>query len=135
MTEEKSVLANIEGMVKNHFDILQKTSTALTEAKEMLEDSLMADDTFRTAKHTVKLAQKDLAQARSSLLKKPQLAELNQKIRDLRHEKKSTQLSLFDYAAEYYRQSGADEIEAEDGTVLKIVVQGKVYSKAQNLLG
>lgn len=124
------VLINMEGMIKSHVSSIDKLQTEAKSLKSMLDDIFTNDPTFQEHDKKAKEASRVRAQTRSEILKKPQAAELNNKVKSLKSEVKELQVALSDYLQEYARMSGVNEIEGEDGEIREIVYDAKLIKKS-----
>lgn len=128
--EGGQVLINMESMIKSHIASIDKLQTEAKSLKGMLDDIFVNDPTFqehdKKAKETAKLK----SQTKGEILKRPQAAELNNKVKSLKSEIKELQVALSDYLQEYARMSGVNEIEGEDGEVREIVYEARLVKKS-----
>lgn len=121
-----SIMIELEGLIKNHISGIAKVKEEKAKHREMLEDIFNNDPTYKEHTDKAKEALRIKKQTKAEILKRPDVAELNQKVKSFTKQAKEQQMSLFDYAAEYYRTTGIDEIEADDGTMNKIIMTAKV---------
>ncbi len=124
------VLINMESMIKSHVSSIDKLQTEAKSLKGMLDDIFTNDPTFGEHDKRAKEAAKVRAQTRSEILKRPQAAELNSKVKSLKSEVKELQIALSDYLQEYARMAGVNEIEGEDGEIREIVYEAKLIKKS-----
>lgn len=129
--EENSgqVLINMEGLIKNYISAIAKASDELKKQREMLEDIFNNDPTYKKHTDSAKEATKVKQATKQEILKRPQAADLNKKVQDLRNQIKENQASLSDYLQEYQRLSGVNEIESEDGEVHEIVYVARLIKR------
>lgn len=124
------VLINLEALIKSHISNIDKTKDDLKKHKEMLDSILDNDTVYKEHSEKAKEANKIKSQTRSQIMKQPQAADLNQKIKDMRQSLKALQLALSDYLREFQRMSGSNEIEGDDGEVREIVYTVKLIKKS-----
>src|SRR5258708_391260 len=126
---QAEVLISMEGMIKNHISAIDKLQEEYKKLKEMLDDIFASDATYQQhleqAKETIKIKNA----TKQQILKQPQAADLDSKIKSLRSQIKENQASLSDYLGEYQRLSGVNEIEGEDGQVREIVYTAKLVKR------
>lgn len=124
------IIINMEGLIKSHISQIDKLSEEAKKLKEMLDDIFENDPTFNEHSEKAKEAAKLKQKTKGEILKRPQAADLNEKIKSLKSQIKENQSSLSDYLQEYARLSGVNEIEGEDGEVREIVYTAKLIKKA-----
>jgi predicted RNase H-like nuclease (RuvC/YqgF family) len=128
-----SIIINMESMIKNYLATNDKLSVEAKKLKEMLDDIMNADPTYRQHTEEAKEAAKKKGQTKAEILKRPQAKELDDKLKTLKSEIKENQGALSDYLQEYQRLSGVDEIEGEDGQVRQIVYTARLVKKSFQL--
>lgn len=124
------ILINMESMIKNHIASIDKLSEEAKKLKEMLDDIFANDPVYQEHLEKAKEATKLKTATKQQILKQPQAADLNLKIKTLKSEIKENQGALSDYLQEYQRMSGVNEIEGEDGEVREIVYTAKLIKKS-----
>lgn len=123
------ILINMEAMIKNYISAIEKQADESKKLKEMLEDIFDNDPTYKDHKDKSKETAKILAGTKAQILKRPQAADLADKIKHIKNEQKENQDALSDYLQEYQRLSGATEIETEDGKLHQIVYTARLVRK------
>lgn len=123
---EGEMILSLEGVVKEHITALEIRKEDLKKNNDMLQDIFINDSIYAAHDAAAKDAIKIRKQTRQEILKRPDVAELNARVKELRQSKKDVQLSLFDYANEYMRVSGVDEVESDDGKFYIIIPTAKV---------
>lgn len=123
------ILVNMESLIKSHISAIDKLSVELKKHKEMLDDIFDSDPTYKEHSDKAKEAAKIKSATKAQILKKPQAADLDKKIREFKAQLKENQESLSDYLQEYARMSGVNEIEGEDGEVREIVYVAKLIRR------
>lgn len=124
------VLINMEGMIKNYISSIDKLNQESKKLKEMLDDIFNNDPTYTKHAEAAKEAAKVKQNTKSQILKQPQAADLDAKIKEIKSQLKENQASLSDYLQEYARMAGVSEIEGEDGEVREIVYTAKLVKKS-----
>lgn len=124
------ILINMEGLIKNHIASIDKLSQEVKKLKEMLDDIFKNDPTYQQHDEKVKEATKVRQTTKQQILKRPQAADLDEKIKSLKSQLKENQTSLSDYLQEYQRLSGVNEIEGDDGEIREIVYVAKLVKKS-----
>jgi parvulin-like peptidyl-prolyl isomerase len=124
-----AAMLNLEELIKNHIDSLDKLRNEMKEQREMYEDSFNNNPTYREHVEKVKEATKGRSQVRQQIAKQPSVAVLDQKIKDMRFDIKEKQQTLSDLLADYKEQTGATSIETRNGQVLEIVSTARLVRK------
>ena len=96
----------------------------------MFDNFFGQDETYRKHDEEAKAAAKIRSKTKSEIMKKPAVAELSGKLKDLKLQKKELQEGLSDYLKEYQRLSGSSEIEGDDGEVREIVFVARLVKKS-----
>lgn len=128
---QAAVLLSIEELIKSNVAALDKLSTELKQLRNMFEDSFNNDPVYREHAELAKEAAKVKNATRQQIIKQPSIAAMNEKIKGLRAEMKERQMSLSEYLAEYYRMTGNNEVEGQDGEVREIVNEFRLVKKLQ----
>lgn len=124
------ILISMESLIKGHIATIDKLSDEAKKHKEMLDDIFSNDPTFQEHDKAAKEAGKVKQNTKAQILKQPQAADLDKKIKDLKSELKENEASLSDYLQEYARLSGVNEIEGDDGEVREIVYTAKLIKRS-----
>jgi chromosome segregation ATPase len=124
-----AVVLNLEGLIKNHISQIEKLNEEYTKYKEMLDDIFANDETYQTHLEAAKEATRIKTATKQQILKQPQAADLNEKVKSLKSQVKELDGALSDYLGEYNRLSGINEIEGEDGQLREIVYIAKLVKK------
>ena len=98
--------------------------------KEMLEDILINDETYKLHTEEAKKAAKIKLQTKQQIMKQPNANALNEKVKELSSEVKEMNQALSDYLSEYTKMTGTSEIEGEDGEVREIIRITKLIKKS-----
>jgi hypothetical protein len=128
--KNSEILLNMESLIKGHMSTIDKLTEEARKHKEMLDDIFANDPTFQEHDKLAKEAAKVKQGTKQQILKQPQAADLDKKLKELKSELKENQGSLSDYLQEYARLSGVNEIEGDDGEVREIVYSAKLIKKS-----
>lgn len=128
--KNSEILLNMESLIKGHIATIEKLTDEARKHKEMLDDIFANDPTYQEHDKAAKEAAKVKQGTKQQILKQPQAAELDKKVRELKSELKENQGSLSDYLQEYARMTGVNEIEGDDGEVREIVYSAKLIKKS-----
>lgn len=124
------VLISMEGMIKSYIAQIDKNADEAKKLKEMLDDILKNDPTYAEHLNLSDEAAKIKNKTKAEILKRPQAADLNNKLKNLRSTIKESKDTLTDYLREYQRMSGVNEIEGQDGEVREIILVPKLVKKS-----
>lgn len=122
-------LLSLENLIKSHIRSLDTLRIELKKHKELEEDALNNDPTYKEHLKNVKEATKVKSNTKQQILKQPSMANVANKIKSMSAEIKEKENALSDYLKEYQRMSGASEIEGENGEVMEIVTVVKVVKR------
>lgn len=124
------ILLNMESLIKGHIATIDKLTEESRKIKSMLDDIFANDPTYQEHDKLAKEAAKVRQGTKQQILKQPQAADLDKKLKELKGELKENQGSLSDYLQEYARMAGVNEIEGDDGEVREIVYNAKLIKKS-----
>lgn len=124
------IILNMESLIKGHIATIDKLTEESRKLKDMLDDIFANDPTFQEHDKKAKEAAKVKGETKKQILKQPQAADLDKKLKELKSELKENQGSLSDYLQEYARMSGVNEIEGDDGEVREIVYTAKLIKRS-----
>lgn len=128
--KNSEILINMESLIKGHVSTIDKLTIEAKKLKEMLDDIFSNDPTFQEHDKAAKEAGRVKQNTKAQILKQPQAADLDKKVKELKSELKENQASLSDYLQEYARMSGVNEIEGDDGEVREIIYSAKLIKKS-----
>lgn len=123
-----TVMLSLEGLIKNNLTALDKLQTDLKTQQEMINNVLASDQTYQAHDEALKQAQKVRNTTKSEIMKRADVAQVNNKIKEMREELKEQRQTLSDLLQEYQRVSGNTEIETDTG-LLEIVSTSKLIRK------
>lgn len=124
------LLIKIEEMIKTHISQIDTLQEDITKHKEMMDDIFGNDETFQEHDKIAKEAARVRSKTKSEIMKRPDVADLANKLKALKSEKMELNEGLSDYLREYQRLSGSNEIEGDDGEVRTIVYVAKLVKKS-----
>lgn len=121
-----SGMLSLEELIKNHIESIDKLKVEARQAKEMFEDSFESNPTYREHMEKVKDVTKAKNALRQQIAKQPSVAQLEQKVKDLRFDLSEKNKTLSDLVQDYKEQTGATTIETRNGQILEIVSTSKL---------
>ena len=127
--DQASALINLEELIKNHIESIDKLKIELKQQREMLEDSFNNNPTYHEHDEKVKEVLKGKNSVRMEISKQPSVATLAQKVKDMRFDINEKSKTLSDLLQDFTEQTGATQIEMRDGKVLEIVKTSKLVRK------
>ncbi len=127
---QASAYLNLEELIKNHIEAIDKLKVDLKQHREMFEDTFNNNPTYREHVEKVKEATKAKSSVRQELAKQQSVAALKQKVDDLRFDINEQSKTLSDLLQDYKEQTGATEIEARNGKIYAIVSVSKLVTRS-----
>lgn len=124
------LLVRIEEMIKTHMSQIDDLQEEITKRKDMLDDIFTNDETFQEHDKVAKEAAKVRSATKQQIMKRPDAAELSNKLKELKSEQSELREGLSDYLREYQRLSGSNEIEGNDGEIREIVYTAKLVKRS-----
>lgn len=124
--DDAKLLLRLEEMIKSNRKIIEKSREELKEQRQMLKDTFENDAVYMEHNEEVKKATKVRSATKAEILKKADVAALNEKVKSLQSQVRESTEALSDYLREYQRVSGLTTIEVEDGEILEIVYVAKL---------
>lgn len=129
-SSDAALLVKIEEMIKTHISQIDNLAEEITKQKEMLDDIFLQDETYQEHEKSAKEASRIKSNTKKEIMKRPDAADLANKLKSLRSEKMELAEGLSDYLREYQRLSGSNEIEGADGEIREIVMVPKLVKKS-----
>lgn len=125
------LLVRIEEMIKTHISQIDGLQEEITKRRDTVNDIFTNEQTFQEHDKVAKEAARIRNNTKKEIMKRPDVSELTNKLKDLKSEQKELRQGLSDYLREYQRLSGLNEIEGDDGEVREIVYSAKLVRKSQ----
>ena len=126
---QATVILSLEDLIKNHVASIDKITSELKQQQEMINGVFLNDETHRLQEEAVKEATKIRNTTRQEILKRPDVAGIANKVKEMKVDLKDQRTTLSDLLQEYQRASGNNEIEV-DGTLLQIVSNSKLVKRS-----
>lgn len=126
-------LANIlklEDTIKRYVASIDNATIEMKKQAEMLEDIFLNDSTYQLHLNQAKEANKVKNKTKGELMKRTEIAQLAEKVKEVKSQVKDMKDALSDYLIQYKELSGANEIEGEDGQVRQIISTVKLVKKS-----
>lgn len=129
-TGDAAILLNLEEMIKNYIQSLDKLRDEKKKVQEMYEDSFVNNPVYRENSEKAKEAAKVKATTRQQIASQPAVISLGLKIKGISSDIKERQVALSDYLLEYQRLTGANEIEDAEGQIREIINSAKLIKRS-----
>lgn len=127
-TNDAIVLLNLESLVKSHAARIDKIGNEMREQSDTLNNILLNDPTYKEHADAAKEANKIKTATKAQVLRRPDVAHVDAKLKEMRQELKEKKEELSDYLREYQRMSGANEIEIDD-EIREIILNPKLVRR------
>ncbi|RJR16295.1 hypothetical protein C4579_00460 [Candidatus Microgenomates bacterium] len=118
-------------VVRRRLTVIENAKVELRKLKEMYNDSFLNDELFVKADKIVKEATQKRKDIQNELAKQPAIADIAGKLKDLKEQIKSEEVSLADELMEYYKTAGVMEIEDADGNVREFQISIRLKPKVR----
>lgn len=119
----------LETAIKQYITRIDRLSEEYTAQKDLLDDYLNNDVTYKTHSDTAKEANKVKNGTKAQLMKAPTAAGFAAKMKELKDEVKDLKALLSNSLVEYQKLTGVNQIEDDNGQVHEIVYVAKVVKK------
>lgn len=130
-SSDAALLIKIEEMIKTHLSQIDTLQEEITKHKEMLDDIFGNDNLYQEHDKVAKEAAKIRSATKAQIMKRPNVADLANKLKDLKTEQGELKDGLSDYLREFQRLSGLNEIEDDKGELMEIIYVPKLVRKSQ----
>lgn len=127
---DAAVLLNLEELIRNHIQSLDKLKEEHKKLKEMFEDAFANNPVYRENAEKAKEAAQIKATTRQQIASQPSVINLANKIKEFSLDIKERQAALSDYLLEYQRLTGSNEIEDANGQILEIINSAKLVKRS-----
>lgn len=121
---------NLESLVKTYAAKVADLEKELRDKSQMLTDALENDVVYHEQAEKVKEANKLKSATKQQILKSPNLAEISERIKEIKFDLQEGKAILSDYLQQYQKQTGANQIELDNGEILEIVSVVKLVKKS-----
>lgn len=128
-TSDAAMLIKIEEMIKTHISQIDSLGEEIQKRKEMMDDIFANDKTFQQHDKEAKESSRIRGNTKKEIMKRPEVADLFEKMKSLKSEKSELEGGLSDYLSEYQRLSGSNQIEGDDGEIREIIYVAKLVKK------
>jgi len=130
-TSGKTAMGMVElgSIIKRYLADIDKLKEQMKEYKAMYDDAFTNDATYQQNNEKVKELTKAKNAVKQTIVKQPAVETTILKIKDLKGQIKDAQEALSGYLQEYYRVSGTNMLEDDQGEILQIVPVFKIVRK------
>ena len=102
---------NLATLIENHVKTIRELGSQIKQAREMYSDSFTNNPTYQEHDKKVKEASKLKASIKANIAKQPSVAQLEQKLKDLKFDKREQEATLSDLLFDYKEQTGVTQLE------------------------
>lgn len=125
-TDAASTLITITNLIQNYISQINDTQAKLKEHRQMIDDALNNDETYKKHSDEAKAATKIKLGTKKQIMNQPNMRELAEKVKDLSADLKAAKESLSQYLTQYRELSGSNQFEDGKGEVLDIVYTARL---------
>ena len=125
-TDAASTLITITNLIQNYLSQINDTQAKLKEHRQMIDDALNNDETYKKHSDEAKAATKIKLGTKKQIMNQPNMRELAEKVKDLSADLKAAKESLSQYLTQYRELSGSNQFEDGKGEVLDIVYTARL---------
>lgn len=118
-----------EAKIRRTLGLIGRAKEELKKDREMLEDAFETDTVYHEHAEEANEARKVRMATKQQILKDPAVAQLDEKVKSMRIQIKELQESLSKDLQQYQEETGAKQIEGEDGEILDIVNKVKLVKR------
>lgn len=130
MNDKTEDFLSLENLVKGYAMKIEELKKELKEKSQALKDAFESDAVYREQAEKAKEANKIKNATKQQILKQPALAELAERVKDIKFDIAEQEAMLADYLRQYREQSGATQIELGNGEVMEIVTVTKLVKRS-----
>ncbi|MCL4397749.1 hypothetical protein M1403_01840 [Patescibacteria group bacterium] len=123
---DADTLVTVTNLIQNYLGQINENKRLLTEHKQMIEDALNNDETYKKHSDAAKEATKVKLATKKQLMQQPNMRELSEKVKDLTADMKAARESLSQYLQQYHELTNSNQFEDGKGEVLDIVYVAKL---------
>lgn len=124
------ILTNLEDLILSHIASIEKTGVTFGEQKDTLDNIFLNDPTYKEHLDKAKDAAKIKNATRGEIIKRPEVAHVNESIKTMSRDLKDLKQELSEYLREYQRMSGANQIQDKNGDIREIVLTAKLIKRS-----
>lgn len=124
-----NTLMAIQSAINRHLGVLDRIKEETKPVREMLTSYLENDEGYMEALEKAKEASKQKSIIKKELLNRPEAKELKSKLDSLKEQAKDAKEGLSYYLSQYQKQTGANEIETNDGELHEIKYTARLVRK------
>lgn len=130
VNQQSSDFLSLENLVKSYAVKIEGLEKELKEKNQTLKDAFESDAVYHEQAEKAKEANKIKNATKKEILKQPALAELAERVKEIKFDIAEQEAMLADYLRQYKEQSGATEIELGNGEVMEIVTVTKLVKQS-----
>lgn len=127
--EKVTKILDLTSLINRYLTSIDQLKQQLKEQKNIFNDVFDNDKEYHDESEKVKAIIKQKSAIKQRIVKQPAVESVTTKIKGLQQELKDAQSSLSSYLQEYYRNTGNNTIENDQGEILEIVPIFKVVKR------
>lgn len=116
-------------VVRRRLSIIESSKIELKKLKEMHDDAFLGNELYVKADKLVKEATQKRKEIQAQLSKQSAVAEVFDKMKNLKEQIRDEESTLADELMEYYKTAGVLEIEDADGNVQEFIFTVRLKPK------
>ncbi len=121
---------SLESLIKNYASRIEELQKELKEKSQMLKDAFENDAVYREKDTKAKEASKERAAVKKEIFKRPELVDLQERIKEIKFDIAEHTAVLSDYLQQYSQKTGSNQIELGNGEIMEIVTVTKLVRRA-----
>jgi predicted nuclease with TOPRIM domain len=125
MNNDTQQIISLENLIKSHIENEGKLQNELRAKREMHKDSFENNPLYREKDEKVKEATKSKNSLKKEISKKPDVARLDQKIKDLQFDLNESKKTLSGLLLDYKELTQVAQLELFDGSMIEIAITAK----------
>lgn len=125
-----TALLELEGLIRQYLSSIENFKKELKSKKEMIDDSFSNDAVYKEQDEKAKADAQIKNSTKMQILKTPALADVREKIDELRTQIKEAEEILSDYLLQFQKTTGFNEIEVGNGETMIIVSKAKLVKES-----
>lgn len=127
--QDLTVIESLDSLVKTNAANLTLLNDEIKKYREMLSDAFANNVVYKEADESVKRSQHHRLRVKNNLAQSPDIKVLDEKLKDLRVQKKEKQAAMSDYLLELSRMTGQNQLELFDTEIYDIVKVAKLVKR------
>ncbi len=124
------VVMNLQNLINETLNRINTISEEVKPLDEMISNVLENDQVYKKHMDDAKEAAKIRNATKSEIMKRPDVSNIANKVKEKKADMKEAKESLSEYLQEYARLTGQRQFETPEGTVQEIVYSAKLVKRS-----